>query len=174
LTGRRGNLIASSVQYVLNVVFTSTFTPPFSFLPVLTASLVPAIIYIDKWGRRPLLLVGTLFMGFFMYLVGGLQGSNGAWGLVDGNRESTWYYSKATIYIPAGVWVITNHDSITKGVIVCSYFFVCSFAISMGPVSWTYPAEIFPMRVRAKAVSASTATTWYATCLASPPSSHNH
>ena len=23
----------------------------------------------------------------------------------------------------------------------------------MGPVSWTYPAEIFPMRVRAKAVS---------------------
>lgn len=27
----------------------------------------------------------------------------------------------------------------------------------MGPVSWTYPAEIFPMRARSKAVSLSTA-----------------
>jgi MFS family permease len=147
---------------------------PSSFLPVLIVSSVPTIIYIDKWGRRPLLLVGTLLMGFFMYLVGGLQGSNGAWGLVDGNRESTWYYLKATIYIPAGVWVITDHDSITKGVIVCSYFFVCSFAISMGPVSWTYPAEIFPMRVRAKAVSASTAANWYVTYFGSLSSSYNH
>ena len=41
LTGRRGNLIADSVQYVLNVALT-----------------VPAIIYIDKWGRRPMLLIG--------------------------------------------------------------------------------------------------------------------
>jgi len=139
LTGRRGNLIASSVQYVLNVVFT-----------------IPAIIYIDKWGRRPLLLIGTLMMGFWLFLVGGLQGGFGEWGIIDGAR----------------VWVINGHDSITKGVIVCSYFFVCSFAITMGPVSWTYPAEIFPMRVRAKAVAFSTATNWmfnFALAWAVPP-----
>lgn len=68
--------------------------------------------------------------------------------------------------------MITGHDSITKGVIVCSYLFVCSFAITMGPVSWTYPAEIFPMRVRAKAVSVSTATNWafnFALAWAVPP-----
>jgi len=41
---------------------------------------------------------------------------------------------------------------------------VCSFAVSMGPVSWTYPAEIFPMRVRAKAVSLSTASNWAFNC----------
>lgn len=87
---------------------------------------IPAIIYIDKWGRRPMLLVGTLLMGFFLFLVGGLQGGFGDWGVVDGSR----------------VWVITGHDSITRGVIVCSYLFVCSFAITMGPVSWTYPAEL--------------------------------
>ncbi|KAG6884963.1 hypothetical protein C0995_009714 [Termitomyces sp. Mi166 len=51
LTGTRGNLIADSVQYVLNVAFT-----------------VPAIIYIDKWGRRPMLVIGTLLMGFWLCL----------------------------------------------------------------------------------------------------------
>ncbi|RPD55059.1 general substrate transporter [Lentinus tigrinus ALCF2SS1-7] len=143
LTGRRGNLIADSVQYVLNVVFT-----------------IPAMIYIDKWGRRPMLLAGTLLMGFWLFLVGGLQGGYGAWGEVDGDR----------------VWVITGHDGITKAVIVFSYFFVCSFAITMGPVSWTYPAEIFPMRVRAKAVSVSTAANWvfnFALAWAVPPGLSN-
>ncbi|TFK84277.1 general substrate transporter [Polyporus arcularius HHB13444] len=143
LTGRRGNLIADSVQYVLNVVMT-----------------IPAIIYIDKWGRRPMLLVGTLLMGFWLFLVGGLQGGFGAWGEVDGAR----------------VWVISGHDGITKAVIVFSYLFVCSFAITMGPVSWTYPAEIFPMRVRAKAVSVSTAANWvfnFALAWAVPPGLSN-
>ncbi|KAF7973558.1 hypothetical protein HWV62_14932 [Athelia sp. TMB] len=139
LTGTRGNLIADSVQYVLNVAFT-----------------VPAIIYIDRWGRRPMLLIGTFFMGFWLCLVGGLQGGYGAWGEVNGSR----------------VWVISGHSGITNGIIVCSYFFVCSFAITMGPVSWTYPAEIFPMKVRSKAVSIATASNWafnFALAWAVPP-----
>ncbi|THV04263.1 hypothetical protein K435DRAFT_851084 [Dendrothele bispora CBS 962.96] len=65
-------------------------------------------------------------MGFFLYLDGGLQARFGDWGVVDN----------------ANVWVIEGHDSATKGIIVCSYLFVCSFAVTMGPVSWTYPAEI--------------------------------
>ena len=32
-------------------------------------------------------------------------------------------------------------------------------------VSWTYPAEIFPLRIRAKAVSLSTATNWTFNCI---------
>jgi len=122
---------------VLNVVFT-----------------VPAILYIDRWGRRPMLLIGTLLMGFWMFLVGGIQARFGHWG-ADGN------------------WVIENNQAATRAVIVCSYLFVSryvlliqasiylgshsySFAITMGPVSWTYPAEIFSLRVRGKAVSLST------------------
>lgn len=141
LTGRRGNLIASSVQYVLNVVAT-----------------IPAIIYIDKWGRRPMLLIGLAFMSFWLWLVGGLQGAYGHWGTTEDSASVN--------------WVITDHPSVTKGIIVCSYLFVCSFAITMGPVSWTYPAEIFPMRVRSKAVSLSTATNWifnFALAWAVPP-----
>ena len=120
-------MIADSVQYVLNMVFTSESLPyPLVFLMLTVVIPVPAILYIDKWGRRPLLLVGTFLMGFWLMLVGGLQGGFGAWGDLDGSR----------------VWVINGHDGVTKGIIVCSYFFVCSFAITMGPVSWTYPAEL--------------------------------
>jgi len=127
LTGRRTNLIADSIQYVLNVVFT-----------------VPAIIYIDKWGRRPMLLVGTLLMGFWMFLVGGIQGRFGEWSDASGSN----------------VWVITGNQAATRAVIVCSYLFVCSFAITMGPVSWTYPAELYSLKVRGKAVSLATASNW--------------
>jgi len=127
LTGRRTNLIADSIQYILNVAFT-----------------VPAIIYIDKWGRRPMLLVGTLLMGFWMFLVGGIQGGFGEWSDASGSR----------------VWVITGNQSATRAVIVCSYLFVCSFAVTMGPVSWTYPAELYSLKIRGKAVSLATASNW--------------
>ncbi|PPR04607.1 hypothetical protein CVT24_011735 [Panaeolus cyanescens] len=129
LTGRRTNLIADSIQYVLNVAMT-----------------VPAIIYIDKWGRRPMLLAGTLLMGFWMFLVGGLQGRFGHW--ADPNNTGD------------PVWVIEDNMAATKAVIVCSYLFVCSFAVTMGPVSWTYPAELFSLKIRGKAVSLSTASNW--------------
>jgi len=81
-------------------------------------------------------------MGFWMFLVGGIQGRFGHWGDPD----------------PTGrqVWVIDGNMAATKAVIVCSYLFVCSFAITMGPVSWTYPAELFSLKVRGKAVALST------------------
>lgn len=96
LSGRRAGLIASSVNYVLNVVFT-----------------VPAILYIDRWGRRPMLLAGSACMGTFLFLVGGLQGGFGHWGPADSSGGR--------------LWVIEGHDGVTKGVIVCSYFAVCSY-----------------------------------------------
>ena len=83
-----------SVQYVLNVAMT-----------------VPAIIYIDKWGRRPMLLAGTLLMGFWMFLVGGLQGRYGHWDVAEGSGKRQ--------------WMISDNDAATKAVIVCSYLFVC-------------------------------------------------
>jgi len=127
ISGRHGVLVASSIQYVLNVVAT-----------------VPAIIWIDKWGRRPMMLAGFTAMSFWLWLVGGLQGGFGHWGLIDADRT----------------WIIEGHKSASKAIIACSYLFVCSFAVTVGPVSWTYPAEIFPMRVRSKAISLSTASNW--------------
>ncbi|KAG0369674.1 high affinity glucose transporter [Gamsiella multidivaricata] len=145
ITGQNANLQASSIQYVLNVVMT-----------------IPAILFIDKWGRRPVLLVGSTFMALWLFLIGGLMGRFGSATSFDGNSTTT--------------WAISNNSSASHAVIACSYLFVCSFAISWGPVSWTYPAEIYPLRIRSKAVSLSTASNWafnFILAYAVPPALQN-
>ncbi|KAF8957296.1 hypothetical protein BGZ46_002216 [Entomortierella lignicola] len=144
ITGN-ANLQASSIQYVLNVLMT-----------------IPAILFIDKWGRRPVLLIGSTFMALWLFLIGGLMGRYGSKTSFDGNKTTT--------------WAISGNDAASHAVIACSYLFVCSFAISWGPVSWTYPAEIFPLRVRAKAVSFATAANWafnFILAYAVPPALEN-
>jgi sugar porter (SP) family MFS transporter len=141
ITGQTANLQASSIQYVLNVVMT-----------------IPAILFIDRWGRRPVLLIGSTFMALWLFLIGGLMGRFGGPTTLTDNKTTT--------------WAIQNNDPASHAVIACSYLFVCSFAISWGPVSWTYPAEIYPMRIRSKAVSLSTASNWafnFALAYAVPP-----
>ncbi|KAF9406336.1 hypothetical protein BGZ94_003151 [Podila epigama] len=145
ITGEDANLRASSIQYVLNVLMT-----------------IPAILFIDRWGRRPILLAGSIMMALWLFLIGGLMGKYGSATSFDGNKTTN--------------WAIQDNDAASKAVIACSYLFVCSFAISWGPVSWTYPAEIYPLRIRAKAVSLSTASNWafnFILAYAVPPALEN-
>ncbi|KAF2266534.1 high affinity glucose transporter [Lojkania enalia] len=124
------NLIASSIQYVINVGMT-----------------IFALIYIDRWGRRIPLLVGGTLMMIWMYANAGLMatyGSPAPPGGVDHVPEESWQISGA----PA------------RAVIACTYLFVASYAPTWGPVSWIYPPELFPLRVRGKAVAVTTSSNW--------------
>lgn len=55
-------------------------------------------------------------------------------------------------------WSITGPPS--KAVIASTYLFVASFAVTWGPASWVYPPELFPLRVRGKAVALCTSGNW--------------
>lgn len=46
---------------------------------------------------------------------------------------------------------------ITDLIIVFSYLFVCTFATSWGPVTWTYSSEIFPVSILTVALNRSRA-----------------
>ena len=59
---------------------------------------------------------------------------------------------------PAASWSVTGPPS--KAVIACSYLFVASYAPTWGPVSWIYPPELYPLRVRGKAVALATSANW--------------
>ncbi|EGE04328.1 sugar transporter [Trichophyton equinum CBS 127.97] len=132
MAGLTGNtlLVSSSIQYVINVAMT-----------------VPALLWIDRWGRRLPLLVGAFFMMTFLFVNAGLLAARGRPAPPGGLNG-----------IEAESWEITGAPS--KAVIACSYLFVASFAPTWGPVSWIYPPELFPLRVRGKAVALATSSNW--------------
>ncbi|KAF9891860.1 hypothetical protein FE257_003345 [Aspergillus nanangensis] len=135
-TGAGSPLLTASIQYILN-----------------TALTLPAIIYLDRFGRRPAILIGFACQAVFLYIEGGLQAAYGAPNPGTDPKLS------------AISWTVAAHPAVGKAIIAMSYLFVCSFATTIGPTSWTYPAEIYPAKVRAKAVSLATASNWTWNCL---------
>ncbi|KAK9482911.1 general substrate transporter [Lipomyces starkeyi] len=120
--------LASSIQYIINVVMS-----------------VPVVVWIDRWGRRPILLIGALVMSFWHFLIGGLLMQYGELNPVVNEPET---------------WIVVSHTAVSQTILACSYLFVATFAVSWAPVSWLLPPEISPVRVRAKSVAAATATNW--------------
>ncbi|CAD1810152.1 High-affinity glucose transporter 1 [Candida parapsilosis] len=125
------NLIASSIQYVLNVVCT-----------------IPALICFDYFGRRPVLMLGALFMMIFQF---GLTGILGQYAVPwpDSGTESV------TIRIP------DSNKPAARGAIACCYLFVCSFASTWGVGIWVYCSEIWgDNRISQRGNSLSTCANW--------------
>lgn len=131
-------LTTASIQYVINVVMT-----------------LPAIVYLDKIGRRPALIFGSFGMMTWLFISGALQAVYGR-----PNDESTQTSNNSDI-----TWIVLNNKPASSAIVACSYLFVATFATTWGPTSWTYPAEIFPSKVRAKAVSLSTSANWFWNCI---------
>lgn len=124
---QEATLLASGINYVVNVVMT-----------------IPAILYVDKWGRRYTMIFGALGMSLFLWVVGGLL--------------SRGHY---VINPTTGRYQVQDLGTTTaNGIVACVYLFVACFATTWGPLGWIYPAEIYPLRVRAVAVSMSTAANW--------------
>jgi MFS family permease len=132
--GIADELLTSSIQYIINVAMT-----------------LPAIIWLDRTGRRPSLLLGSFGMMSFLFISGAIQAAYG-----ESNNDPK---TKDEV-----TWVLRNQPGASKAVVACSYLFVATFACTWGPTSWTYPSEIFPAKVRAKAVSLATASNWIWNC----------
>lgn len=133
MAGFEGNtgLVSSSIQYVINVVMT-----------------IPALLFIDKWGRRPLLLVGCVLMFIWLVLMAALLGHFAEHvPEVAGDPE-------IRLRIPK------SQKPASKAVIACSYLFVASFAPTWGPGIWLYCSEIFPLKQRAVANGLTGAANW--------------
>ena len=86
-----------------------------------------ALLYVDKFGRKPLLLFGLIGMTISFLLAG--------YALQSGSTRIHW------ILIP-----------------ILSY--IAFFAISLGPVPWIFISEVFPNKIRGRAVSIATMALW--------------
>ncbi len=104
-----------------------------------------AVAWVDRFGRKPLLFIGTTGMGISLVVVGAMF-----------LRLSKVDPGTTTRAATTGEGLIT---------LVALVVFIACFAFSLGPIVWTIINEIFPSHVRGKAVSVATAANWFAAWL---------
>ncbi|KAH6698092.1 high-affinity glucose transporter [Leptodontidium sp. MPI-SDFR-AT-0119] len=127
-------------QFFKNSGFSNSFTIALITNCVNTASTFPGLYAIEKWGRRPVLLTGAIGMCISQFVVA-ILGTTTTGQDAAGN-------------------IIVHNLAAQKGAIAFICFYIFFFAASWGPVAWVVTGEIFPLKVRAKSLSVTTATNW--------------
>ena len=96
------SLMAAGLQYGINVAFA-----------------LPAVLFLDKMGRRPALLLGSFLMMIFLYATAATMATNGHY--VPGGLNG----------IQAVLWVINdNAPNAQRAVIACTYLLVASYSFT--------------------------------------------
>ena len=85
-----------------------------------------AIAFVDRVGRRPLLLIGTAVQAVALGLVG-------------------WMFHTGTNGLP---------------LLLCVVGFIAAFSMALGPIGWLFCSEVFPNKIRGRAMSIAAFTVW--------------
>ncbi|KAH8557045.1 sugar transporter [Umbelopsis sp. PMI_123] len=135
VSGITAALFANGVDGMVNVIAT-----------------VPTIFFIDKWGRRPTLISGAISCSLCMIILALVLATHGLSDLSTSDTSGTTGNGSISL--------ILDSKGSTVVVMVFLYLFVACYAYSWGPVGWIYPAELYPQRLRAKALGITTAANW--------------
>lgn len=95
---------------------------------------VPAVLFVDNIGRRPML----------------------CWG------EANMAVSHAGVAAIIAFYGhnFAAHKAAGHGAMFLIYWYITNYAITYGPVGWVVVAEVFPLDVRAKGIGISSAVNW--------------
>ena len=91
---------------------------------------VIAIASVDKWGRKPLMILGSIGMGVSLLAMGGMA------------------------------QMATNPAASSNLMLACIVLYIACFSLSVGPVTWVILAEIFPTAIRGRALGLATFCLW--------------
>lgn len=91
-------------------------------------------MFMDRWGRKKVLIIGAIGMGISQLIVGTLYAV----------YKDSWAQNTA-----AG-WACA----------VFIWLYISNFAFSIGCVNWIMPSEIFPPGVRSQAVGVAIGVNW--------------
>jgi SP family sugar:H+ symporter-like MFS transporter len=101
---------------------------------------IPAIVLIDRIGRKPLLLAGSVGMALTL----------GAMAIVFGSAGVG----------PDGKPLLSHMEAVAG--LVAANLYIVAFGVSWGPVMWVLLGEMFPNQLRGAALAVSGATNWAA------------
>lgn len=96
---------------------------------------IPAVLFVDNFGRKPMLAIGEFNMAVSHATIAAIIAVYG------GDRN---FANKA-----AG-----------NGAVFMIYWYIVWFAVTWGPLAWVVSAEVFPLDMRAKGMSISSAVNW--------------
>ena len=102
------------------------------------ASTLVAIALVDRWGRKPLLLTGSLGMTVFLGVM--------AWVFSTSAVDAA---GKLTLSGPAG-WTA----------LISANLYIVAFGMSWGPVMWVMLGEMFPNQARGAALAVAGFSQW--------------
>ncbi|MBJ7354074.1 MAG: sugar porter family MFS transporter [Thermoleophilaceae bacterium] len=105
-----------------------------------------AVFFVDRLGRKPLLIAGLIGMTISLTAVGFAFQELGDISHAPSSQG------------PSDAGAIT---------LVALVVYIASFAMSMGPIVWTIINEIYPREVRGRMVSIATAVNWFSAWLVS-------
>ncbi|KAG7666149.1 uncharacterized protein J8A68_000307 [[Candida] subhashii] len=117
LSGRTISLLASGVVGIAMFVAT-----------------IPAVLWVDQLGRKPVLISGAIIMGSCHFIVAGVLGGYGG--------------------------DFTGHAGAGWAAVVFVWLFAVAYGYSWGPCGWVITAEVFPLGMRAKGVSIGASSNW--------------
>ncbi|KAH7382657.1 general substrate transporter [Phaeosphaeria sp. MPI-PUGE-AT-0046c] len=101
---------------------------------VMFIATVPAVLYIDRLGRKPVLAVGALGMGFCHLVIAVILARN-----IDN---------------------FANQQAAGWAAVVMVWFFVVNFGYSWGPCAWILIAEIWPLSTRPYGTALGGSSNW--------------
>lgn len=131
LTGDVG-MVTSGIQYAVFIIFTFIMW-----------------LFIDKTGRRTLLVYGALGMAFCHFVIGGVMGAHHTdvpGGVGDPPN--------------ANIVIAVNPGAPAHTVIIFSYFLIVVYALTLAPVCWIYAAEVWSLGTRATGMSMAALSNW--------------
>lgn len=113
---------------------------------VMFLATIPAVLWVDNFGRKTILIAGGIGMAASHFIVAGITGSF------------------------SGQWV--EHRAAGWAAVVFVWIYAISFGFSWGPVAWIIISEVFPLGMRAKGVSLGGQSNWlnnFAVAMATSP-----
>jgi sugar porter (SP) family MFS transporter len=101
---------------------------------VMFIATIPAVMYVDSWGRKPTLVVGAIGMALCHIIVAGIVAS----------FSDDW----------------PNHQGAGWAAVVMVWLFVIHFGYSWGPCAWIVVAEIWPISNRPYGIALGASSNW--------------